>query len=107
MDTERESNVLVSKRLMKEEVFACWFATALFVALIGTSFGQRDAVSKKNRATLDVISLGLSIIIIQWACFSFVGWINSFLHKFFLTFFILLVVGFFVYLVILSIGFRI
>ncbi len=67
--------------LMKEELTATWFATALLMAVMGSQFSNRDDVSSNDRNTLDVLFLSISSLILVWASLSFYNLITYFIHR--------------------------
>jgi glucan phosphoethanolaminetransferase (alkaline phosphatase superfamily) len=67
--------------LMKEEVAATWFATALLISVMGSQLSSRDDVSDSDRKTIDLLFLSLACFIVLWIILSFYNVIHARLHR--------------------------
>lgn len=92
--------------LMREEIFATWVATSLILSVLGSQFTGRSGIKDSLRATLDIITLGISAIILVWAGASFFGLIGPTLHKYTLIGIILSIIALFIYVAVETFRFK-
>ena len=93
--------------LMREEIYCTWIATALILSVLGSQFTGRDGIKDSMRATLDIITLGISSIIVVWASASFFEFIGPKMHKYVLVGIILSILALFIYVAAQTFRFKV
>lgn len=88
--------------LMKEEVAATWFATALIMGVLGANFSDRVTVAGDTRQVVDILFLSIAILITIWALLSLFNMMSFAIHRLGLILIVLATIGSFSYLIALS-----
>lgn len=79
--TTHTASTTSKQPLMREELFATWIATGLFICVVGNQLAGREGVSSDVRTVFDVIALVIGMFIILWAAFSYYNLVNYSVHK--------------------------
>lgn len=102
MDHVQEHKRSKSSNIMKEELHATWYATALILCVIGANFSSRSDVSNHVRTTIDILFLTAGLWILLWATCSFIGILNYKYHYLGLYSFLFVTFACLIYLIVLS-----
>ena len=87
--------------VLREELFATWFATAILMSVLGMQIAQRTA-DNEMRLVIDSMFLGLGCVMLLWAVGSFCGVFSFRVHRLLLLLLCLTTAACLVYALVIS-----